>query len=159
MVIPLIVDLTETIYSDLPGQLPTQSSKVNQYIFVLYHYDYNVILSELMQNRTDAEIFRAYAKLSNDLINRGMRPKLQILDNEASQSLQREIFTRHCNLQMVPPHMHRQNAAERAIRTFNNTFIAGLYSDHAEFPMNLWYRLLPQAILTLNLLETSILNS
>jgi hypothetical protein len=28
--------------------------------------------------------------------------------------------------QLVPPHIHRRNAAERAIRTFKNHFIAGL---------------------------------
>jgi hypothetical protein len=30
------------------------------------------------------------------------------------------------NYQLVPPHMHRRNAAERAIRTFKNHFISGL---------------------------------
>jgi len=30
--------------------------------------------------------------------------------------------------QLVPPHVHRCNAAERAIRTFKNHFIAGLCS-------------------------------
>ena len=37
---------------------------------------------EPMKNRIDAEIFRVYAKMSNYLIDRGMQPKFQILDNE-----------------------------------------------------------------------------
>ena len=84
MVIPLIFDPTEKIYSNLPGQFPTKFLKGNQYILVLYHYDSNKILTEPMKNITDAEIVRAYAKLRNYLINKGMRPKFQILDNKAS---------------------------------------------------------------------------
>ena len=50
------------------------------------------------------------------------------------------------------------NAAERAIRTFKNHFIAGLCSTDPSFPVYLWDELLPQALLTLNLLRTSRLN-
>ena len=85
MVIPLIVDLTDKIYSYLPGQFTTKSPKGNQYILVLYHYDSNKILTEPMKNRTKAEIVRSYEKLSNYLIDRGIQPKFQILDNESSQ--------------------------------------------------------------------------
>ena len=83
-----------------------------------------------MKKRTDAEIFRAYAELSNYLIDRGMQPKCQILENEASQALKREIRTRHCDIQLVPPHMHRHNASKRAIRTYKYPFLAGLCSAH-----------------------------
>ena len=137
MVIPLIVDSADKIYSDLPGRFATKSSEGNQYIFVLYHYDYNLILTEPMKKITDTEIVRAYAKLINYLIDKGMRPKFQILDNEASQALQKENFTRYFNFQLVPPHMHRRNAVERAIRTFKNHFVSGLFSAHTEFPMHL----------------------
>ena len=56
------------------------------------------------------------------------------------------------DFQLVPPGMHRRNAAERAIRTFKNHFIAGLCSVDKDLPLHLWDRLLPQAELTLNLL-------
>jgi hypothetical protein len=58
----------------------------------------------------------------------------------------------------VPPHCHRRNAAERAIRTFKEQFVAGLYSVDTTFPLHLWDRLLPQAEITLNLLRTSRLH-
>ena len=51
--------------------------------------------------------------------------------------------------------MHRRNIAERAIRTFQAHFIAGLCSTHKDFPLNLWDRLLPQATMTLNMLQAS----
>jgi hypothetical protein len=62
------------------------------------------------------------------------------------------------DFQLVPPGMHRRNAAERAIRTFKNHFIADLCSVVMDFPLHLWDRLLPQAILSLNLLGGSRLN-
>jgi hypothetical protein len=60
--------------------------------------------------------------------------------------------------QLVPPHYHRRNAAERAIRTFKEHFLAGLSSVHPTFPLHLWDRLLPQAYITLKLLRTSRLH-
>jgi hypothetical protein len=58
----------------------------------------------------------------------------------------------------VPPHCHRRNAAERAIRTFKEHFVAGLSSVDPAFPLHLWDRLLPQAEITLNLLRISRLH-
>ena len=57
--------------------------------------------------------------------------------------------------QLVPPHLHQRNAAERAIKTFKNHFIAGMVSTHKDFPLYLWCRILPHAIVTLNLLRPS----
>jgi hypothetical protein len=66
--------------------------------------------------------------------------------------------TTHYITTSAPPHLHRQNAAERAIQTFKNHFVAGLCSVDKQFPMNLWCELLPQATLTLNLMRTSRIN-
>jgi hypothetical protein len=54
--------------------------------------------------------------------------------------------------QLVPPHNHRRNAAEKAIGTWKDHFIAGLSSLDPNFPMHLWCRLILQATTTLNLL-------
>jgi hypothetical protein len=58
----------------------------------------------------------------------------------------------------MPPHCHRRNAAELAIRTFKEHFVTGLSSVDPSFPLHLWDRLLPQAEITLNLLRTSRLH-
>ena len=60
--------------------------------------------------------------------------------------------------QLVPPNLHRRNAAEQAIRTFKNHFIAGLCSTDKDFPIHLWDHLLPQAGLFLNVLRGSRIN-
>jgi len=80
------------------------------------------------------------------------------MDNEVSAALIKEMQSRHVDFQLVPPHMHRRNKAERAIRTFKDHLITGLCAADPDFPMHLWDRLLPQAVLTLNLLRTSNLN-
>jgi hypothetical protein len=54
-----------------------------------------------------------------------------------------------------PQHVHRRKAAERAIWTFKNHFIAGLCSADYDFPIRLWDKLLPQAETTLNLMRAS----
>jgi hypothetical protein len=79
-----------------------------------------------------------------------------MMDNEASKGL-KDFLVKDNNIQyqLVPPHIHRRNAAERAIRTFKNHFIAGLCSTNPDFPLRLRDKLLPQAETTLNLLRAA----
>ena len=88
----------------------------------------------------------------------GLKLKLQKLDNKALQLLTDVIEDENIDYQLVPPHMHRQNLAERAIQNFKSHFIAMLCRCDPTFPLHLWCCLLPQAELTLNLLQTSRLN-
>ena len=54
--------------------------------------------------------------------------------------------------------MHRRNAAERAIETWKEHFIAGLSSIHPHFPMLEWDRLIYQGMMTLNFLRNARVN-
>ncbi len=56
------------------------------------------------------------------------------------------------SIQLVPPDNYQQNLVERAIQTFKNHFKAILAGVDDSFPLRLWDKLLPQTILTLNLL-------
>lgn len=60
--------------------------------------------------------------------------------------------------QLVSPHQHRRNTAEHAIQTFKNHFLAVLSSTNPNFPINQWDGLLPQAVITLNLLRNPRIN-
>ena len=100
----------------------------------------------------------AYQRAHKLLTFRGLRPKLQKLDNKASQALIHFIQDEGVDFQLVPPHVHRHNAAERAIRTFKTHFIAMLCSTDPTFNMALWDKLLPQALIALNLLRPSRIN-
>ena len=54
--------------------------------------------------------------------------------------------------------MYQRNAAGRAVITFKSHFIAALYILDPRFPFYLWYCLLPQFTMTLNMLRQSRLN-
>jgi hypothetical protein len=91
-------------------------------------------------------------------VARGLKPKLIKLDNEASEFLKDYLHQQDITFQLVPPYSHRRNSAERAIRSFKDHLIAGLCLPDKSFPMHLWNRLLPQAVMTLNILRTSRIN-
>jgi hypothetical protein len=111
-----------------------------------------------MKSRSASEWVKAYDTIHQELAVKGFKPKLQTLDNEASAALNICFTANDVDYQLVPPHFHRRNAAERAIRTFKEHFVAGLSSVDPTFPLHLWDRLLPQAEITLNLLWTSRLH-
>jgi hypothetical protein len=146
------------VYSDQTGKFVVASSRGNNYLLVLYNYDTNSIFAPPFKNRTAKYILAAYQAVHQRLCNAGHTPKLQRLDNERSTILKRFLTDNDIDYQLVPPGVHRRNAAECAIRTFQNHFIAGLCSVDTDFPLHLWDHLLPQAELTLNLMRGSRLN-
>jgi hypothetical protein len=118
----------------------------------MYDYDSNYIHVEAMSDGTGPSILKAYKRAHTLLTSRGLKPSLQRLDNEYLIALQHHLDLVDVTFQVAPPHVHCRNAAERAIRNFKNHFIAGMCSTDPNFPLHLWDRLLPQALLTLNLL-------
>jgi hypothetical protein len=93
------------------------------------------------------------------LVARGLSVDLQILDNKASSTYQEAItFKRNATFQLVSPDMHHRNWAERTICTFKDHFLVILADIDAAFPPYVWDLLLPQAELTLNLLQQATLN-
>ena len=100
----------------------------------------------------------AWQKCYDTLTSRGIKPKLHVLDNELSDDMRQAIQATDTAIQRVPPHNHRRNAAERAIQTFKNHFIAGLATADPKFPLREWDRLIPQAILTLNIMRECRIN-
>ena len=143
---------TGQIYTDQTGRFITPSSNGNNYLLVLYDYDSNAIFAQPLITCTGKAILAAYKILHTELCCAGLHLKLQCLDNECSEILKDFMTNVNVNFQLIPPGMHCRNAAERAIRTFKNHFIAGLCSVDKDFPLHLWDHLLPQALLTLNLL-------
>ena len=143
------------MYTDQTGKFPKKSSKGNHYIMVLIEIDSNAILAEAMKNRTAGEMIRAYLVLVTRLSNAGVKPKMHILDNECSEEFKAQIRKNNMTFQLVPPHDHRRNIAEKAIQTFKAHFISILCGTDKEFPLHLWCRLLPQAEHTLNMLRSA----
>jgi len=149
---------TGRIFTDQTGYFPTVSSGGVKAVMVLYDYDSNAILVEGVSSRGQAELLRAYAKLHQRLVTAGLRPRFQRLDNEASGAFKSFLQQQNIDFQLTPASIHRRNAAERAIRTWKNHFIAGMSALDPAFPIRFWCQLLPQSEMTLNLLRQSRLN-
>jgi len=125
---------------------------------VLFNNDTNAILSTPMKSRSQEEIVRAQAFLHDLLTKRGFKPQTKIVDNECHNKLKEFFAKRKVHFQLVPPHLHRTNTAERAIATFKDHLVARLASTDPAFPLRLWCRLIHQVTTTLNLMRPSRIN-
>jgi hypothetical protein len=145
------------LYTNLTGKFPVQSSKGN-YVMACYIYDFNYVKVTPMKSRSFSEWVKTYDRIHQELTVKGFKTNLQTLDNEASAALKQFFTINDIAYQFVPPHCHRRNAAERAIRTLKEHFVSGLSSVDPSFPLHLWDIILPHADITLNLLRTSRLH-
>jgi hypothetical protein len=142
LVYAVLVDQGQ-LYTDLTGKFLVRSSKGNSYVMVCYVYACNYVKVIPMKSRSDSECVKAYDTIHQELTVKGLKPKLQTLDNEASAALKNFFTANDVEYQLVPPHCHRRNAAERTIRTFKEHFVAVISSVDPTFPLHLWDRLLP----------------
>ena len=148
-------ELVQKIATDQTGNMPKKSMRGYRYIMALAEMDSDAILVEPMRNRTAGEMVKTYQKLIDRLKKCGIKPKMHILDNECSEEFKQAIEGNNMKYQLVPPHNHRRNIAERAIQTFKAHFISTLCGVDPNFPLALWCYLLPQAEMTLNMLRPS----
>lgn len=102
---------------------------------------------------------RVHEEVYGDLIKCGLRPKSHWLDNESPLELNDLDKKYNINFQLTPSHIHRRNAAERAIRTCKNHFIANMCTTDYKFPVHLWDRIVEQATMTLNMLRACRFNT
>ena len=149
-----IFDPSDTVCSDQTGRFPVQSRSGHKYIMAMVHVDSNAVLAEPMKNRTAKEMIRAYRALLNRLRRAGFVVQKHILDNECSAELKEEI-EKTCKLQLVPPGSHRANLAEVAIKALKQHMLSILAGVAPDFPWSTWHEILPQVLMTLNLLRTS----
>ncbi len=126
--------------------------------FILYHYEFNAILPTPIAGLEDVSIYNAYKKCFKDLTAKGFKPKLSVMDNQATRHIKKFLTENNCKLQIVEPHNHHVNAAKRAIQTFKGAFIAALATTDSDFSLQLWDWLTPQVKDTLNMLRASRVN-
>ena len=152
-----IVPITTTVktFLDQTGRFPVTSRKGNKYVIIFCAYDANTILGEAIKLRTEAEILRAFTKMHDYLAENGLKPKYHQLDNKCPATLKTYTKKEKIEYQLVPSHIHRRNSAGNEIGTFKDYFIVGLVGVDPKMPLHLWCRLLPQALLTLNLMRQS----
>ena len=97
---------TGKLYTDLTGHFPVQSSRGHKYILVAYNFDSNSIHVKPLKSRHDNDTIKAYEDIYNMLMQRGLKPQLHWLDNEASKALNSFIDEQQTTYQLTPPHIH-----------------------------------------------------
>ena len=144
------------MFTDQTGKFPITSSRGNKYIMVAVELDGNYIDAEPLKTRTTQSLINAYQTIHNRWkATKVICPNWHILDNEAPEAFKQAIRDNQCRVELTPADQHRRNAAERAIQTFKGHLISVLAGVSDDFPIHQWDELLPQTVLTLNLLRQS----
>ena len=97
--------------SDQTGKCPITSSRGNKYIFVFYHYDTNTINGIAIKSCNTTDICDAWQTAYELLKSHGEAPNIHILDNKCSRDMKTIFKEAHVEYQLVPPNIHRHNAA------------------------------------------------
>ena len=95
-------ELKSMLHTDLTGRLPVPSNSGNQYILFAYNYDSNCILLQPVRNRKAPTLLEGYKHIVKRLVKGGCKPKLQRLDNEASELLKEYMHEQKIDFQLVP---------------------------------------------------------
>ena len=143
------------VCNDLTGNFPFMLYNGSICFQVVYHYESNAILALLIAGLDDKTIFEAYKIAFDELAAKGFKPKLNIMDNQATKYIKKILTKDECKLQLVEPHNHRVNADKRAIQTFKDAFFAALATTDSKFPLQIWDCLTPQVLNRLNMMWAS----
>jgi hypothetical protein len=106
------------VYNNLTGNFPFMSLDRSMCFLVMYHYKTNAIMGTPVTGSDNVSIFNAYKLNFNKLTRKGYKPRLNVMDNQATKHIKKFRTKEECKLQLVKPHNHRVNIAERAIQTF-----------------------------------------
>ena len=94
------------MYADQIGLFPAVLSLGNKYVMILHHVDSNSSWSEAIQNQSGGKLILARARALARMQRRGLIPKHQILNNQASAEYKAAIETSGMTYELVPPEEH-----------------------------------------------------
>jgi hypothetical protein len=146
------------MYHNLMESSPLMLYDGSVCFFIPYHYESNAIRGTPIAGLDDISIFEAYKKQYENLVAKGFKPKLNVIDNQAMKHIKNFLNKNKCKLQLIELHNHRVNAAECAIQTFKDAFIVALVTTDSNFPLQLWDWLTPQVQDTLHMMRLSRIN-
>ena len=151
-------DLRGISFSDQTGAFSHMSARGNRYIMVMEDSNAGPILVVAIRSQKKEYLLQGFKVMHYTLKKAGITPVLHRIDNEFSRELIEEIETQGLKYPIAPAGNHQTVAAERGIQTLKNHFTSVLYGCNPTFPKNQWDRVLPVAVLTLNMLRPSRIN-
>jgi hypothetical protein len=93
--------ISGVVCNDLTGNFPFMSNNGSVYFFVMYHYKTNAILVKPIANLGDRSIFEAYKELFETLEAEGYKPRINVMDNQATKFIKQFLTKKACDLQVV----------------------------------------------------------
>jgi hypothetical protein len=94
------------LYNDLTGLFPYMSFKGNVCFLIVYHYESNAILALPISGLDDNTIFAAYKTQFNFLESKGHKIRLNVMDNQCTKQIKKNLTANDCDLMLVEPHNH-----------------------------------------------------
>ena len=101
---------------------------------VLCKIEVNEIMVDPTKNRTEEETMHTYQSLIDLLHTKCIFPKKQVLENEASSKYKGAMKKSGMEYELLSPHMHCKNLAERDIQKIKDTFVGILCGLPSSFP-------------------------
>jgi hypothetical protein len=83
------------------------------------HFETNSILAKPIANLDNHHIFKAYKELFETLEAKGYKPKMNVLDNQATRYIIQFLTKQECNSQMVET--HNQSTQQRGLFKHSRT--------------------------------------
>ena len=148
-------DITGRVYADATGAMPLKGYNGAKYILIFYCEDKNYIFAIAVSSRQGPVLLAALQQAISFFKLHFVDVSKMRMDNECSNALKDHLRNTDTSLELTPAGQHRQNKAERAIRTYKNHLIAGVSGIDEGCPANQWPRFLLQLGITLNLLRRS----
>ncbi len=91
------------VYHDLTGLVPFMLYDGSVCFFILYHYESNAIIGTPIAGIEDISIFEAYKKQFENLVEKGFKPKINVMDNQVTKHIKKILIKNECKLQLVEP--------------------------------------------------------
>ena len=149
-------DIIGSLHADATGRFPIASSRGTQYYLIFHDERTNFIHVEPMRDRSSHAQETAFESALIIFRTRGALPPILRIDNEMSASLVTIVKKKFdLTIERAPPQNHRTLRAERAIQTWKSHFISTICTAPDSFPLLEHDRLVPYAVMTLNLLRES----
>jgi hypothetical protein len=120
------------VYNDLMGSFPFISLD-SSIFFCMYHYKANAILATPIAGLNNISISNTHKMQFEGLASEGFKPKISIMDNQATKHTKAFRMEQQCKLQLFEPHNHRMNATVRAIQTFKDASFTALAMINSKF--------------------------
>ena len=89
---------SRVMHNDLTGNFLFMSLDGSVCFLVMYHYEANAIFAIPIAGLDDVTIFEAYKKKIDKLTAKGLRVKLNIMDNQATKHIMKFLTEEQCKL-------------------------------------------------------------